>query len=550
MMAAKDVRFSTDAREKMLRGVDILANAVRVTLGPKGRNVILDKSFGAPRITKDGVTVAKEIELEDKFENMGAQMVREVASRTNDTAGDGTTTATVLAQSILREGMKAVAAGMNPMDVKRGVDMAVAKAIAHIKSSARAVKDSDEVAQVGTISANGEKAIGRQIADAMQKVGNEGVITVEENKGLETETEVVEGMQFDRGYLSPYFITNADKMVAELEDALILLHEKKLSSLQPMVPLLEAVIQSGKPLLIVAEDVEGEALATLVVNKLRGGLKVAAVKAPGFGDRRKAMLQDIAILTGGQVISDDLGMKLESVGIDMLGKAKKIRISKDDTTVVDGAGDKSEINARIAQIKAQIEETTSDYDREKLQERLAKLAGGVAVIRVGGATEVEVKERKDRVDDALNATRAAVQEGVVAGGGVALLVAAKKLDKLKGENADQDAGIAIVRRALEAPLRQIANNAGVDGAVVAGKIRESKDPNFGFNAQTEEYGDMFKFGVIDPAKVVRTALEDAASVAGLLITTEAMVADRPEPKKGAPGGAPGMGGMGGMDDMM
>ncbi|HEU0221146.1 MAG TPA: chaperonin GroEL, partial [Paracoccaceae bacterium] len=463
-MASKDVKFSTDARDRMLRGVDILANAVRVTLGPKGRNVILDKSFGAPRITKDGVTVAKEIELEDKFENMGAQMVREVASRTNDTAGDGTTTATVLAQSIVREGMKSVAAGMNPMDVKRGIDLAVSKAIEAIKSMSREVTDSDEVAQVGTISANGEVAIGRQIADAMQKVGNEGVITVEENKGLETETEVVEGMQFDRGYLSPYFITNADKMVAELEDALILLHEKKLGSLQPMVPLLESVIQAGRPLLIVAEDVEGEALATLVVNKLRGGLKVAAVKAPGFGDRRKAMLQDIAILTGGQLISEDLGMKLENVGIDMLGRAKRIRIAKDDTTIVDGAGDKAEIDARIAQIKAQIEETTSDYDREKLQERLAKLAGGVAVIRVGGATEVEVKERKDRVDDALNATRAAVQEGVVVGGGVALVRASKKLDGLTGDNPDQTAGIAIVRKALQSPLRQIAENAGLDAS--------------------------------------------------------------------------------------
>ena len=546
-MASKDVKFNTDARSRMLQGVDILANAVKVTLGPKGRNVVIDKSFGAPRITKDGVTVAKEIELEDKFENMGAQMVKEVASRTNDTAGDGTTTATVLAQAIVREGMKSVAAGMNPMDVKRGIDAAVASAVEAIKSASREVKDSDEVAQVGTISANGEAAIGSQIADAMQKVGNEGVITVEENKGLETETEVVEGMQFDRGYLSPYFITNPDKMVTELEDAMILLHEKKLSSLQPMVPLLESVIQSGKPLLIIAEDVDGEALATLVVNKLRGGLKVAAVKAPGFGDRRKAMLQDIAILTGGQVISEDLGMKLESVTIDMLGTAKKVAITKDETTIVDGAGDKSEIDGRVEQIRMQIEETSSDYDREKLQERLAKLAGGVAVIRVGGATEVEVKERKDRVDDALNATRAAVQEGVVVGGGVALIQAAKGLDKVKGVNADQEAGIAIVRRALEAPLRQIAENAGVDGAVVAGKIRESSDNAFGFNAQTEEYGDMFSFGVIDPAKVVRTALEDAASVAGLLITTEAMVADKPEPKGAAPaGGMPDMGGMGGM----
>jgi len=542
---AKDVRFNTDARDRMLRGVNILADAVKVTLGPKGRNVVIDKSFGAPRITKDGVTVAKEIELEDKFENMGAQMVKEVASRTNDEAGDGTTTATVLAQAIVREGMKSVAAGMNPMDLKRGIDAAVAKAVESIKSASRPVNDTAEVAQVGSISANGESEIGRQIADAMQKVGNEGVITVEENKGLETETEVVEGMQFDRGYLSPYFITNPDKMIAELEDCYILLHEKKLSSLQPMVPLLETVIQSGKPLLIIAEDVEGEALATLVVNKLRGGLKIAAVKAPGFGDRRKAMLQDIAILTGGQVISEDLGMKLENVGIDMLGTAKKIRISKDETTVVDGHGEKAEIEARVAQIRQQIEETTSDYDREKLQERLAKLAGGVAVIRVGGSTEIEVKERKDRVDDALNATRAAVQEGVVPGGGVSLLWASKALEGLTGDNGDQNAGIAIVKRALQAPIRQIATNAGIDGAVVAGKVLESEDRNFGFNAQTEEYGDMFKFGVIDPAKVVRTALEDAASVASLLITTEAMVADKPEPKGAGPA-MPDMGGMGGM----
>ena len=548
-MAAKDVKFDSDARDRMLRGVNILADAVKVTLGPKGRNVVLDKSFGAPRITKDGVTVAKEIELFDKFENMGAQMVKEVASRTNDEAGDGTTTATVLAQAIVKEGMKSVAAGMNPMDLKRGIDMATAKVVEAIKKASRPVSDSAEVAQVGQIAANGEAEIGRQIADAMQKVGNEGVITVEENKGLETETEVVEGMQFDRGYLSPYFVTNADKMVADLEDCLILLHEKKLSSLQPMVPLLEQVIQSQKPLLIVAEDVEGEALATLVVNKLRGGLKIAAVKAPGFGDRRKAMLQDIAILTGGQVISEDLGMKLENVGMDMLGKAKKISITKDTTTIVDGAGEKAEISARVTQIRTQIEETTSDYDKEKLQERVAKLAGGVAVIRVGGMTEVEVKERKDRVDDALNATRAAVQEGIVVGGGVALIQAAKGLAKLAGDNADQTAGIAIVRKALEAPLRQIAQNAGVDGSVVAGKVRESNDPKFGFNAQTEEYGDMFKFGVIDPAKVVRTALEDAASIAGLLITTEAMVADRPEPK-GAGGGMPDMGGMGGMGGMM
>ncbi|WP_299791076.1 chaperonin GroEL [uncultured Marivita sp.] len=546
-MSAKDVKFNTDARSRMLKGVNILADAVKVTLGPKGRNVVLDKSFGAPRITKDGVSVAKEIELEDKFENMGAQMVKEVASRTNDEAGDGTTTATVLAQAIVKEGMKSVAAGMNPMDLKRGIDLATSKVVDAIKAAARDVTDSDEVAQVGTISANGEAEIGRQIADAMQKVGNEGVITVEENKGLETETDVVEGMQFDRGYLSPYFVTNADKMTAELDDCMVLLHEKKLSSLQPMVPLLEQVIQSQKPLLIIAEDVEGEALATLVVNKLRGGLKIAAVKAPGFGDRRKAMLQDIAILTGGQVISEDLGMKLENVTMDMLGSAKKIQITKDETTIVDGAGQKSEIEARVAQIRNQIEETTSDYDREKLQERVAKLAGGVAVIRVGGMTEIEVKERKDRVDDALNATRAAVQEGIVVGGGVALVQAAKKLDGLTGANSDQNAGIAIVRKALEAPLRQIAENAGVDGSVVAGKIRESEDLKFGYNAQTDEYGDMFKFGVIDPAKVVRTALEDASSIAGLLITTEAMVADKPQKEgAGAGGGMPDMGGMGGM----
>ena len=546
-MAAKDVKFDTDARNRMLAGVNTLADAVKVTLGPKGRNVVLEKSFGAPRITKDGVTVAKEIELEDKFENMGAQMVKEVASRTNDEAGDGTTTATVLAQAIVKEGMKSVAAGMNPMDLKRGIDTAVSTVVETIAKASRKVKDSAEVAQVGTISANGEADIGNQIADAMQKVGNDGVITVEENKGLDTETEVVEGMQFDRGYLSPYFVTNPDKMTTELEDAMILLHEKKLSSLQPMVPLLESVIQSQKPLVIVAEDVEGEALATLVVNKLRGGLKIAAVKAPGFGDRRKAMLQDLAILTGGQVISEDLGMKLESVTMDMLGTAKRVSITKDETTIVDGAGKKKEIAARVAQIRQQIEETSSDYDREKLQERVAKLAGGVAVIRVGGMTEVEVKERKDRVDDALNATRAAVQEGIVVGGGVALVQAGKKLAKLEGENSDQNAGIAIVRRALEAPLRQIAENAGVDGAVVAGKVRESKDNTFGFNAQTEAYGDLFKFGVIDPAKVVRTALEDAASIAGLLITTEAMVADKPA-KEGAAagGGMPDMGGMGGM----
>ncbi len=550
-MAAKDVKFNTNARDRMLRGVNILADAVKVTLGPKGRNVVIDKSFGAPRITKDGVTVAKEIELEDKFENMGAQMVKEVASRTNDEAGDGTTTATVLAQAIVREGLKSVAAGMNPMDLKRGIDLATTKVVEAIRAAARPVSDSAEVAQVGTISANGEAEIGRQIADAMQKVGNEGVITVEENKGLETETDVVEGMQFDRGYLSPYFVTNPDKMIAELDDAMILIHEKKLSSLQPMVPLLEQVIQSQKPLLIIAEDVEGEALATLVVNKLRGGLKIAAVKAPGFGDRRKAMLQDIAVLTGGQVISEDLGMKLENVTMDMLGRAKKVSITKDNTTVVDGAGEKAEIEARVAQIRQQIEETTSDYDKEKLQERLAKLAGGVAVIRVGGMSEVEVKERKDRVDDALNATRAAVQEGIVVGGGVALIQAGKTLEGLTGENSDQTVGISIVRKALEAPLRQIAENAGVDGSVVAGKIRESDDKAYGFNAQTEEYGDMFKFGVIDPAKVVRTALQDASSVAGLLITTEAMIADKPEPKgQGGGGGMPDMGGMGGMGGMM
>ncbi|HKL55075.1 MAG: chaperonin GroEL [Roseovarius sp.] len=548
-MSAKDVKFDTEARNKILTGVNVLANAVKVTLGPKGRNVVLDKSFGAPRITKDGVSVAKEIELEDKFENMGAQMVKEVASRTNDEAGDGTTTATVLAQAIVKEGMKAVAAGMNPMDLRRGIDLATGKVVEAIKAASREVKDSSEVAQVGTISANGESDIGQQIADAMQKVGNDGVITVEENRGLETETDVVEGMQFDRGYLSPYFVTNSDKMIAEMEDCLILLHEKKLSSLQPMVPLLEQVIQSQKPLLIIAEDVEGEALATLVVNKLRGGLKIAAVKAPGFGDRRKSMLQDIAILTGGQVISEDLGMKLESVTMDMLGSAKKVSITKDETTIVDGAGEKPEIEARVNQIRTQIEETTSDYDREKLQERVAKLAGGVAVIRVGGMTETEVKERKDRVDDALNATRAAVQEGIVVGGGVALIQAAKSLDGVTGVNVDQNRGIEIVRLALEAPLRQIAENAGVDGSVVAGKIRESDDLKFGFNAQTEEYGDMFAYGVIDPAKVVRTALEDASSIAGLLITTEAMVADKPQ-KEGAGGGAgggmPDMGGMGGM----
>jgi chaperonin GroEL len=550
-MSAKDVKFGTDARNRILDGVNILANAVKVTLGPKGRNVVLDKSFGAPRITKDGVTVAKEIELADKFENMGAQMVKEVASRTNDEAGDGTTTATVLAQAIVKEGMKSVAAGMNPMDLKRGIDAATTVVVEAIKKASRPVNDQAEVAQVGTISANGEAAIGQQIADAMQRVGNEGVITVEENKGLETETDVVEGMQFDRGYLSPYFVTNPDKMTTELEDVIILLHEKKLSSLQPMVPLLEQVIQSSKPLLIISEDVEGEALATLVVNKLRGGLKIAAVKAPGFGDRRKAMLQDLAILTGGQVISEDLGMKLESVTMDMLGSAKRVSITKDETTIVEGLGDKAEIAARVTQIRGQIEETSSDYDREKLQERVAKLAGGVAVIRVGGMTEVEVKERKDRVDDALNATRAAVQEGVVVGGGVALVQAGKALADLEGVNPDQTAGMKIVARAVEAPLRQIAENAGVDGAVVAGKVRESNDTSFGFNAQTEEYCDLFAAGVLDPAKVVRTALEDAASIAGLLITTEATVADKPEKGGGAAaGGMPDMGGMGGMGGMM
>jgi chaperonin GroEL len=547
-MAAKEVRFSGDARERMLRGVDILANAVKVTLGPKGRNVVLDKSFGAPRITKDGVTVAKEIELADKFENMGAQMLREVASKTNDLAGDGTTTATVLAQSIVREGAKAVAAGLNPMDLKRGIDAAVEAVVEDVKKRSKKVSTSEEIAQVGTISANGEKEVGEMIAKAMQKVGNEGVITVEEAKGLETELEVVEGMQFDRGYLSPYFITNAEKMITELESPYILLHEKKLSSLQAMLPVLEAVVQSGKPLLIISEDVEGEALATLVVNKLRGGLKVAAVKAPGFGDRRKAMLEDIAILTGGQVISEDLGIKLESVTLDMLGKAKKVVIEKENTTIVDGAGKKKEIEGRCNQIRAQIEETTSEYDKEKLAERLAKLAGGVAVIRVGGGSEVEVKERKDRVDDAMHATRAAVEEGVVAGGGVALLYATKTLDKVPFANNDQKVGIDIVRRALQAPVRQIAENAGVDGAVVAGKLLESKNSSWGFDAQSGEYVDLVKSGIIDPTKVVRTALQDAASVASLLITTEAMIAERPE-KKAAPmgGGAPGMGGMGDMD---
>jgi len=547
-MAAKEVRFSSDAREKMLRGVDILANAVKVTLGPKGRNVVIEKSFGAPRITKDGVTVAKEIELEDKFENMGAQMVREVASKTNDTAGDGTTTATVLAQAIVREGAKYVAAGMNPMDLKRGVDLAVTAAIADIKARAKKVKSTQEIAQVGTISANGDRFIGEEIAKAMQKVGNEGVITVEEAKSLETEVTIVEGMQFDRGYLSPYFITNAEKMVVELDDPYILIHEKKLSSLQTMLPILEAVVQTGKPLLIIAEDVEGEALATLVVNKLRGGLKIAAVKAPGFGDRRKAMLEDIAVLSAGEMIAEDLGIKLESVTLNMLGRAKRVRIDKENTTIIDGAGKKKDIEARVNQIKAQIEGTTSDYDREKLQERLAKLAGGVAVIRVGGATEVEVKEKKDRVDDALNATRAAVEEGIVPGGGTALLRAKGAVAKLKSDNPDVQAGINIVLKALEAPIRQIVENAGVEGSIVVGKIGENKSQTFGFNAQTEQYVDMLEAGIVDPAKVVRTALQDAASVAGLLITTEAMVAELPKDKPSMPmGGGGGMGGMGGMD---
>jgi chaperonin GroEL len=546
-MAAKDVKFGGDARERMLRGVDILANAVKVTLGPKGRNVVLDKAFGAPRVTKDGVTVAKEIELADKFENMGAQMVREVASKTSDIAGDGTTTATVLAQAIVREGSKAVAAGMNPMDLKRGVDLAVAAVVEDVKKRSKKVSTSDEIAQVGTISANGEREIGEMIAQAMDKVGKEGVITVEEAKSLATELEVVEGMQFDRGYLSPYFITNAEKMVCELENPYILLHEKKLSGLQSLLPVLEQVVQSARPLLIIAEDVEGEALATLVVNKLRGGLKVAAVKAPGFGDRRKAMLEDIAILTRGQVISEDLGIKLENVNLDMLGRAKKVVITKEETTIVDGAGKKQDIQGRVTQIRAQIEETTSDYDREKLQERLAKLAGGVAIIRVGGATEVEVKERKDRVEDAMHATRAAVEEGIVPGGGVALLYASKALEKLQPENEDQRVGIEIVRRALRSPVRQIAENAGVDGSIVIGKLTDQKNGTFGFDAQRGEYVDMVKAGIIDPTKVVRTALQDAASIASLLITTEAMVAERPE-KKAAPAGAPG-GGMGGMGDM-
>jgi chaperonin GroEL len=542
-MAAKDVKFSGEARERMLRGVETLANAVKVTLGPKGRNVVLDKSFGAPRITKDGVTVAKEIELEDKFENMGAQMVREVAQKTNDQAGDGTTTATVLAHAIVKEGAKAVAAGMNPMDIKRGIDLAVKAVVADIKSRAKKVGSSSEVAQVGTISSNGDTSVGKMIAEAMQKVGNEGVITVEEAKSLGTEVEIVEGMQFDRGYVSPYFITNAEKMVAELEDAYVLLHEKKLSQLQAMLPLLEAVVQSGKPLLIVAEDIEGEALATLVVNKLRGGLKVAAVKAPGFGDRRKAMLEDIGVLTGGQLIAEDLGIKLENVTPAMLGRAKKVVIDKEKTTIVDGAGKKKDIEARVSQIKAQIEETTSDYDREKLQERLAKLAGGVAVIRVGGATEVEVKEKKDRVEDALNATRAAVEEGIVAGGGVALLRAKKAIGKLRSDNPDAQAGINIVLKALEAPLRQIAENSGHEGSIVVNKILESKSETYGFDAQTENYVDMFDKGIVDPAKVVRAALQDAASVAGLLVTTEAMVAELPKDKPAMPA-MPGGGGMG------
>ena len=545
-MAAKEVKFSSDARDKMLRGVDVLANAVKVTLGPKGRNVVLDKSFGAPRITKDGVTVAKEIELEDKFENMGAQMVREVAQKTNDQAGDGTTTATVLAQAIVKEGAKAVAAGMNPMDLKRGIDIAVSAVVKDIERRAKKVGSSSEVAQVGTLAANGDSKVGKMIAEAMQKVGNEGVITVEEAKALDTEVEIVEGMQFDRGYLSPYFITNAEKMVAELEDAFVLLHEKKLSGLQAMLPVLEAIVQAGKPLLIVAEDVEGEALATLVVNKLRGGLKVAAVKAPGFGDRRKAMLEDIAILTGGQLISEDLGIKLENVTTSMLGRAKRVIIEKEKTTIVDGAGKKKEIEARVGQIKQQIEETTSDYDREKLQERLAKLAGGVAVIRVGGATEIEVKEKKDRVEDALNATRAAVEEGIVPGGGVALLRAKHAIGRITNDNADVQAGINIVLKAVEAPARQIAENSGMEGSVVIGKILENKSETFGFDAQTEHYVDLVDKGIIDPAKVVRAALQDAASVAGLLVTTEAMVAELPKKPSATPA-MPGGGGMGGMD---
>jgi chaperonin GroEL len=543
-MAAKDVRFGADAREKMLRGVDILADAVKVTLGPKGRNVVLEKSFGAPRSTKDGVTVAKEIELSDKFENMGAQMVREVASKTNDAAGDGTTTATVLAQAIVREGQKAVAAGMNPMDLKRGIERAVETVVADLKKRSKKVKSNEEIGQVGTISANGDKTVGKMIAEAMAKVGNEGVITVEEAKSLETELEVVEGMQFDRGYISPYFITNADKMVAELEEPHILIHEKKLGSLQPILPILEAVVQSGRPLLIIAEEVEGEALATLVVNKLRGGLKVAAVKAPGFGDRRKAMLEDIAIVTGGQVISEDLGIKLENVKLNMLGTAKKVRITKDDTTIIDGAGKKPDIQARVSQIKLQVEETTSDYDKEKLQERLAKLAGGVAVIRVGGATEVEVKEKKDRVDDALNATKAAVEEGIVPGGGTALLYATKALAGLTGDNDDQTQGIAIVRKAIQAPVRQIVENSGTESSMIVGKLLEQKSANYGWDAQNEKYADFIDSGIVDPTKVVRIALQNASSVAALLITTEAMVADRPK-KESAP--MPHGGGMGDMD---
>jgi len=542
-MPAKEVRFSADARQRMLRGVDILADAVKVTLGPKGRNVVIDKSFGAPRITKDGVTVAKEIELSDKFENMGAQMVREVASKTSDVAGDGTTTATVLAQAIVREGAKAVAAGLNPMDLKRGIDLAVTKAVEDIKGRARKIAGNGEIAQIATISANGDKSIGEMLAKAMEKVGKEGVITVEEAKSLETELDVVEGMQFDRGYVSPYFVTNAEKMRVELDDPYILIHEKKLTSLQPMIPLLEAVVQSARPLLIIAEEVEGEALATLVVNKLRGGLKVAAVKAPGFGDRRKAMLEDIAVLTAGQVISEELGIKLENVTLDMLGRAKRAIVEKENTTIVDGAGKKKDIEARVQQIKAQIEETTSDYDREKLQERLAKLAGGVAVVRVGGATEVEVKERKDRVDDAMHATRAAVEEGILPGGGVALLYASRALDNLKGSNNDQQVGIDIVRKALQAPARQIAINAGTDGAIVVGKLLEQKNNNWGFNAQSGEYVDMLKEGIIDPAKVVRLALQDASSVAGLLVTTEAMIAEKPEKKATPTMPGPGAGDM-------
>ena len=550
-MAAKDVKFGLDARSRMLRGVDILADAVKVTLGPKGRNVVIAKSFGAPRTTKDGVTVAKEIELEDQYENMGALMVREVAQKTNDVAGDGTTTATVLAQAIVREGMKSVAAGMNPMDLKRGIDKAVLQVVEDIKKRSKKVKNSAEIAQVGTISANGEAAIGNMIAEAMQKVGNDGVITVEEAKSLETELTVVEGMQFDRGYLSPYFITNADKMIVELEDVYVLIHEKKLASLQPLLPVLEAVVQTGRPLLIIAEEVEGEALATLVVNKLRGGLKVAAVKAPGFGDRRKAMLEDIAVLCNGQVVSEDLGIKLENVDLTMLGRAKRVKIEKENTTIIDGTGKKKDIEARIAQIKQQVEETTSDYDREKLQERLAKLSGGVAVIKVGGATEIEVKERKDRVDDALNATRAAVEEGIVPGGGVALLKATLAIT-VKGDNADQDAGIQIVRRALQAPIRQIAENAGVEGSIVVGKVLEAKAATFGYDAQNDEYVDMIEKGIIDPAKVVRTALQDAASIASLMITTEAGIAELPKRSAGGGGGGMGggMGGMGGMGDMM